>query len=151
MRSFTNARIKYLIPVLIFSFFFTTCKKDDDDNQLDAYFSDRLEIQPIRLFTANGEILDQEAIFDFVIRHTSSHNFQTFITNLDTIIDVADIIKIEYLSSSTAMFTYFDEITNRNVVEKDNLIYFEASDTTTLYHPIGIDISLADFFENLST
>jgi len=48
------------------------------------------------------------------------------------------------------MFTHFDESTNRNVVEKDNLLYFEASDTTTLYFPIGIDSTLVDFFENLS-
>jgi hypothetical protein len=147
MKSPLTTNIKLIIAVLIPFLVFTTCKKEEDT--LDTYFSERCEIQPIRLFTANSEIHDQNLIGDFIGRHTANHNFQIFITNYDTIIDVADDIKIEYLSSNTATFTYFNERTERNVVEKDNILYFEAFDTTTLYLHI-MNEALVDFFENLT-
>jgi len=146
MKSPLTTSIKLFIAILIPVLVFTTCKKEADT--LETYVSERCEIRPIRLFTTNGEIQDQNLIGDFISRHTAGHNFQIFITNYDTIIDTADDIKIEYLSSNTAMLTHFGVITQRNIIEKKDYLIFESLDTNTIYLPITNE-TLVDFFENL--
>jgi len=149
MKNLVTFRFRLFIVMLIAVVAFTTCRKEDDKPAI--YSAERSEIQPIRLFTANEEITDQHIVVNFINRHTAGHNIQVFITNLDTIIDVADKIKIEYLSANTATFTYFGESSFRNVTTKNNVLYFEASDTTTIYHQIGGLVWLQDFLSNMST
>jgi hypothetical protein len=147
MKSLSTISVRLLFAVVIPILVFTSCKKDEET--WDSYMSERFEIRPIRLYSKDGEIHDQSLIISFINRHTIGHNIRAFITNYDTIIDVEDQIKVEYLSPKTATFTYLEEITQRNVIEKADHLIFEAFDTTTIHH-FNTNEFLPDFFENLS-
>lgn len=147
MKSISTTSTRILLAGLMLALVFSSCKKDEET--WDTYKSERFEIRPVRLYTNEGEVLDQNLIINFINRHTASHSMQVFIFNYDTIIDVAGKIKIEYLSTSTAKFTYLEEITQRNVINKNDYLIFEGLDTTTIYHQIANEF-LPEFFENLS-
>lgn len=125
--------MKIILKLLLVALFLTSCE-DDFENKYGRYYGDRAEIGKIRLFTKEGEIIEQTTISSFLKRHEKHHSF---IQNLDSIIDKLELGEILYNSSTEAVFNHSEQSFSYDVINKNQILYLESSDT--ILTPINFD------------
>lgn len=124
---------KGLIALAVLFAFISCSKKEDNwSSYSGTYIFRNVEISQVRMFTKNGEIKDGNTIHHFVQSHKT---YDYFILNTDSIINIAGESQIVFLANEKANLVNFSfDKDIRNVIYKNNMIYFEAEDTLKIYH-----------------
>ncbi|HOZ15426.1 MAG TPA: hypothetical protein PLH91_05365 [Tenuifilaceae bacterium] len=123
--------MKFKILLLVFVVFLYSCEKEQDVTYSGTYESKEMKIMPIRMFTNGTEVTDYNKILEFV---ENMGNQQIFITNYDSIVNVENRVRVEFLSGNKSIFQYIEDTDERNVVAKGDKIYFELDEILTQYN-----------------
>ncbi|HPV57127.1 MAG TPA: hypothetical protein PKW61_08380, partial [Tenuifilaceae bacterium] len=107
--------MKFKILLLVFVVFLYSCEKEQDVTYSGTYESKEMKIMPIRMFTNGTEVTDYNKILEFV---ENMGNQQIFITNYDSIVNVENRVRVEFLSGNKSIFQYIEDTDERNVVAK---------------------------------
>lgn len=116
------------LAILIASLTIMSCSQNNSELK-GAYTSTYAEVNPIRLFTRNGEIKDEAKTLEFITRHGLSE----FVPHYGIDNSHANEVSITFKPGNTAIVTCFGITDVRNIVKSNGYIYLEASDITTIY------------------
>jgi hypothetical protein len=123
--------MKFKILLLVFVVFLYSCEKEQNVTYSGTYESKEMKIMTIRMFTNGAEVTDNIKIQQFVEK---MGNQQIFITNYDSIVNVENRLRVEFLSGNKSIFQYIEDTDERNVVAKGDKIYFELDEILTQYN-----------------
>lgn len=116
--------------ILVFcSILFLISCEEDDYSYSGKYVSENFYFSDVRLFTSGGEITDANTIKQTVLNYFPNE----FIMNSDTIFEAEGIIDIEFLSGEKAFVNYRDINEERDVKEKNGVLYIESDDLSRYY------------------
>lgn len=115
--------------LIFFSFLFLIACEEYDSSFSGKYISENIYFSEVKVYTAFGEISEKNIIQQAVFNHFPNE----FTLNSDTVLDALGIIDIEFLSGQKANVNYRNIHEERDVKEKNEVLYVESSEVSRYY------------------
>jgi hypothetical protein len=115
--------------LLFFSIVFLLACEEDEYTYSGKYISENMYFSAVKVYTTNGEITDAYTIEQAVYNHFPNE----FTLNSDTVLEAEGIIDIEFLSGEKANVNYGNIAEERDVKEKNGVLYVESAGISRFY------------------